>query len=99
MKRLKRKVTLQVISIAVAFYAVIIALLALITYFTTIFNAVESLFIGTIIALSMSGVYFILQVIDKAVESIMDDINGVTSLDRYVQELFKEEDRRKEKGE
>lgn len=99
MKRLKRKVTLQVISIAVAFYAVIIALLALITYFTTIFNAVESLFIGTIIALSMSGVYFILQVIDKAVESIMDDINGVTSLDRYVQELFKEEERRKEKGE
>ena len=29
----------------------------------------------------------------------MDDINGVTSLDRYVQELFKEEERRKEKGE
>ena len=99
MKRLKRKVTLQVISIAVAFYAVIIALLSLITYFTTTFNAVESLFVGTIIALSMSGVYFILQVIDKAVESIMDDINGVTSLDRYVQELFKEEERRKEKGE
>lgn len=99
MKRLKRKVTLQVISIAVAFYAVIIALLALITYFTTIFNAIDSLFVGTIIALSMSGVYFILQVIDKAVESIMDDINGVTSLDRYVQELFKEEERRKEKGE
>lgn len=99
MKRLKRKVTLQVISIAVAFYAVIIALLALITYFTTIFNAIDSLFVGTIIALSMSGVYFILQVIDKAVESIIDDINGVTSLDRYVQELFKEEERRKEKGE
>ena len=99
MKRLKRKVTFQVISIAVAFYAVIIALLALITYFTTIFNAIDSLFVGTIIALSMSGVYFILQVIDKAVESIMDDINGVTSLDRYVQELFKEEERRKEKGE
>ena len=99
MKRLKRKVTFQVISIAVAFYAVIIALLALITYFTTIFNAIDSLFVGTIIALSMSGVYFIIQVVDKAVESIMDDINGVTSLDRYVQELFKEEERRKEKGE
>lgn len=99
MKRLKRKVTFQVISIAVAFYAVIIALLALITYFTTIFNVIDSLFVGTIIALSMTGVYFILQVIDKSVESIMDDINGVTSLDRYVEELFKEEERRKEKGE
>lgn len=99
MKRLKRKVTFQVISIAVAFYAVIIALLALITYFTTIFNVIDSLFVGTIIALSMTGVYFILQVVDKSVESIMDDINGVTSLDRYVEELFKEEERRKEKGE
>ena len=99
MKRLKRKVALQVISIAVAFYAIVVSLLSLIVYFTTIFNAIDSLIVGTVIALSMSGVYFIVQVIEKAIESIMDDINGVTSLDRYIEELFKEEERRKEKGE
>ena len=99
MKRLKRKVTFQVISIAVAFYAVIISVFTLLMYFTTNFSAIESVLLGAIIALSLSGAYFIIQVVDKAVESIMDDINGVTSLDRYVQELFKEEERRKEKGE
>ena len=99
MKRLKRKVALQVISIAAAFYAIIISLLSLIVYFTTIFNTIDSLIVGTVIALSLSGMYFIVQVVEKAIESIMDDINGVTSLDRYIEELFKEEERRKEKGE
>ena len=99
MKRLRRKVTLQVISIAVAFYAVIISLFALLFYLTTNFNAIESVLLGAVMALSLSGMYFIVQVVEKAIESIMDDINGVTSLDRYVEELFKEEERRKEKGE
>ena len=99
MKRLKRKVALQVISIAVAFYSVIISLFALLFYFTTNFNAIESVLLGAVMALSLSGAYFIVQVVEKAIESIMDDINGVTSLDRYIEELFKEEERRKEKGE
>ena len=99
MKRLKRKVTLQVISIAVAFYAIIISLFALSSYLFLGFSLIENLIVGAITALSLSGMYFIVQVIEKAIESIMDDINGVTSLDRYIEELFKEEERRKEKGE
>ena len=99
MKRLKRKVALQVISIAAAFYAIIISLFALSSYLFLGFSLTENLIVGAITALSLSGMYFIVQVIEKAIESIMDDINGVTSLDRYIEELFKEEERRKEKGE
>ena len=99
MKRLKRKVALQVISIAVAFYAIIITLFALSSYLFLGFSLAENLIVGAITALSLSGMYFIVQVVEKAIESIMDDINGVTSLDRYIEELFKEEERRKEKGE
>ena len=99
MKRLKRKVTLQVISIAVAFYAIIISLFSLSSYLFLGFSLTENLIVGAITALSLSGMYFIVQVVEKAIESIIDDINGVTSLDRYIEELFKEEERRKEKGE